>query len=316
MPTPDEIGLFRGLTYAEYDALAGISQGRLWTLYEKTPAHFRWEMDHPEAVETPVMREGLAIHAAILEPTRFDSDFVGGGPINPKTQKPYGSDTQKYAVWETEQKAQGKTPLPSGKDYYAEVAASVHAHPFAGPLLAQLETEISFQWRNGETGLLLKGRADGLRLTRSLLLADLKSCRSAAPKQFGSDAYRNGYLFQLAMYAEGVQAVTERELGEVVIVAVEKEPPYGAAVYQLDEYQLGLGRDQMVDTLRQLAKCQEYGDWPCYPEGVEDLQIPTWAGNEWTPFVDGLEKVLIARAERAGRILPKQKAEEPESLGL
>ena len=314
---PDDVGCFPGTPYCEYDALLGTSQGRLWTLYEKTPAHFRCEEDHPQAVETDAMREGRAVHAAILEPKRFEADFTDESPINKKTGAPFGTRTKTYEAWASKVRAAGQEPLANPKVYYREIGAAVLAHPYAGPLLDQMQKEVSFQWRDGETGLLLKGRADALRmLWQPRILVEIKSCASAAPRQFGYDAYRYGYLWQLAYYADGILAATGQPVEEVQIIAVEKELPYGVAVYRVDPYQLALGRDQVRDTLRQLAQCLRYGDWPGYPEGVEDLQIPAWAGNEWTPFTEGLETVLVARAKRMNRTIPDASKPEQESLGL
>ena len=314
----DDTGYFLGVSFEDYLAWEGISRSRLWTLYRQTPAHFRWEMDHPEEVETPAMAEGTAVHTALLEPDRFRKEYV------PEPSPPDGAEkwdrrlkAHKVAWAEAVAACEGQTILPRATwDYYEGVAAVVHEHPLVGPLLDRMHREVSVQWRHEETGLLLKGRPDGVYLADDgAVILDFKTCRDAAPQRFGSDAYRFGYLFQLAMYADGVQAAAETEVDEVLLVALEKESPNAVACYRVAPFQIDLGRLQVLDALRQLALCQRYDDWPGYPEGIEDLMLPGYAGQEWTPFADGLEQVLIARAKRAGRALPEQ-PEDEEVLAL
>jgi len=314
-----ETGMFFDVPFEEYLAWEGISRSRLWTLYRKTPAHFRWEMDHPKKIETRAMTEGKAAHTALLEPARFKKEYVPEPPPPDGAEKwDHRLKVHKAAWAEALSACEGRTILPRATwGYYERLSAILREHRLAGPLLARMDHEVSVRWRHPETGLLLKGRPDGVFIGRKgAVVVDLKTCREAAAQRFGSDAYRFGYLFQMAMYADGVKAAAECEIDEVVIIALEKEEPHGIACYRVDPYQLDMGRAHVLDALRQIVLCERYGDWPGYPEGEEDLQLPGYAGHEWTPFVDGLEQVLIARAERAGRALPEQPEEEEEVLAL
>ena len=316
--TDGDTGIWYSVPYADYAAWPGVSRGRLWTLYSETPAHYRWEADHPEEVVTPAMREGEAIHTAILEPDSFANRYDDDAPINPRTEKPYGTDTKKFEEWAAACEARGVRPLPPGlMEHYEAIGAAVHAHPVAGPLIRSTKHEVSIQWRHGPTGLLLKGRPDAVGETKDgLILVDLKSTRSAAPQRFGRDAYTNGYVWQLATYRMGLQAVTQQEVAQVLVLAIEKQPPYGVALYEAGPGDLAMGEDQVTDALRQLQLCERYKDWPCYPEGVEDLILPGWAGQEWTPFADGLEMTLQARAKRAGRPLPAAPPDDDDVIAL
>jgi len=307
-----DTGLVEGVSFEDYLAWPGVSRSGLWTLYGRTPAHFRWEQDHAEEVETEAMRLGTAVHAAILEPERFAEVYITGGPVNPKTGNPYGRDTKKFAEWAAEQDA--LVLSESDFEMCQALGAAVHAHPHAGPLVKEMRREVSIQWQHGPTGTLMKSRLDGVADTKTggLILVDLKTTRSAAPQRFGADAYRMGYLWQMAAYRMGLVATAEQEVEKVLLVAIEKEPPYGVAVYQPDEAQLTLGESQVTDALRQLELCKRFGDWPGYPEGIEDLMLPGYAGAEWTPFAGGLEVVLEARAERAGRPIPEAPVDDDD----
>ena len=51
--------------------------------------------------ERPAYTIGRAAHTLILEGLdRFEEEFAIGGPINPKTNQPYGTNTKAWADWE------------------------------------------------------------------------------------------------------------------------------------------------------------------------------------------------------------------------
>ena len=50
--------------------------------------------------DRPAYMIGRAAHTLILEGLdRFEEDFAVGGPVNPKTGQPFGSDTKAWAEW-------------------------------------------------------------------------------------------------------------------------------------------------------------------------------------------------------------------------
>jgi len=304
-----QVGLFSNVPYAEYDVWPGLSRGRLWTLYASTPRQFQWEQDHPEETTTEAMEDGQAIHAALLEPERFAETYATGGPINLRTCEPFGRNTKAYREWEAEQ---GKPCLSRATyDICKGICEAVHAHPFLGPLLKTMEPEVSLQWVHAESGLLLKARLDAVNVKGGIIL-DLKSTQSAAAHRFGADAYRNGYLFQGGIYSDGFQAAAKREFRKYILAAVEKAPPYDIQCFELTPEQLELGRAQATDALRQYVLCQRFNDWPGYPEELQELILPSWAGQEWTPYADGLETILKDRATIAGREVPPEPKDDDD----
>jgi hypothetical protein len=59
--------------------------------------------------DTPALLLGRATHVRILEGRdAYETQFAIGGPINPRTGKPYGSNTQAFRRWA---EAQGKPVL-------------------------------------------------------------------------------------------------------------------------------------------------------------------------------------------------------------
>ena len=64
---------------------------------------------------------GRAAHCLILEgEEKFEATYAVGGPTNPKTGKPFGAQTKKYAEWAAEQ----------GKDVLTNVQHLLFRHVF------------------------------------------------------------------------------------------------------------------------------------------------------------------------------------------
>ncbi len=79
---------------------------------------------------------GSAAHTLILEGReRYQREFAVGGPINPKTGQPFGSQTKAFAEWAAQQ---SKPVLSDAQAALVEqVAAAVRGHVFARELLAE-----------------------------------------------------------------------------------------------------------------------------------------------------------------------------------
>jgi hypothetical protein len=85
--------------------------------------------------ERPAYVLGRAAHVLILEGReRFDAEYAVGGPINARTGKPYGTNTQAYADWAA---AQGK-PVITEEQFalIVNLATGVRSHAIAAELLS------------------------------------------------------------------------------------------------------------------------------------------------------------------------------------
>jgi hypothetical protein len=281
---PNEVGIFEGLTYAEYDALAGLRKSRLWTVHQRTPAHYQYEIAHPEEVETPALKIGKAAHLAMEDLASFGVTYIQEPP--PPSSEKWDRRTKEHkAAWADFVASVGSRIILSGDEWAACLAMreAVLANEMGRFLASRGKAEVSIQWKDVETGLLLKGRLD-LLLKREGTIVDFKTCENAAPDAFGKAAYKYGYHFQMAMYFDGVAAVLGHEIERPVLVAIEKEPPYLVACYQLTADAavdaIELGRQQYRHALTRVAECMAAGKWPGYDDGLNELVLPPWAGME------------------------------------
>lgn len=107
--------------------------------FRKCPLLYRRKrLGHITEEERPAYLVGRAAHTLILEGLdRFEEDFAVGGPVNPKTGRPFGAGTKAWAEWA------GASRKPVLTDAQFEVVArmneSVRTHPVAMGLLDQGE---------------------------------------------------------------------------------------------------------------------------------------------------------------------------------
>lgn len=272
-PVTPAPGLYPGVDALLYHQWEGASQSRLQTLREHTPAHLRWAMDHPKE-PTDAMRLGAAIHTAVLEPDLFPSLYKRG----------IAGDGRTKVVKEAREALQAEFPRakilsPGDHEMCLAVRDAVAAHPHTRNLLDG-EHECSAVWRDPETGVLSRGRFDAV--ARGIgALNDVKSTKDASPHRFPGAIYQYGYHIQAAHYLRGAKALGI-EADTFAIVAVEKEPPFAVAVYQLAGAALYDGERELRVLLERWAECEASGQWPSYPTSVVMLDLPSWAPKQIT----------------------------------
>jgi hypothetical protein len=52
------------------------------------------------SIDKPAFQVGRLVHMRVLEPDRYMTHTTATGPVNEKTGKPYGRDTQAFAAWQ------------------------------------------------------------------------------------------------------------------------------------------------------------------------------------------------------------------------
>ena len=268
------------IPFTDYASIKRVHKSHLWTLYTSTPARYKWEVEHEEEEVTPSMIIGLATHTAVLEPPKFDKEYLVA-PENAPDGTSWNRRLKEHkAAWQAfEATAAGKTILTAEQEELCrDLAMSVWAHPSAKMLLDKIEPEQSLLWTDPETQIQMKGRPDGI-ISKAGIIIDLKTCISAAPAAFKMASYKFGYHFQAALYWDGLKAcgIAPKHF---YIIAVEKTPPHSVAVYEVENDALSLGRSQYQQALMTLKDCLAVNRWPGYDKGILTLPLPSWAGTE------------------------------------
>lgn len=269
---PRTPGLYPGTSYAEYDRIDATNHSLLRG-YRKSAAHARVAMLNPR--ESKALDFGNAFHAAVLEPERYTREYVRGleGVGN-------RSNDDKAIHARFRQQHHGKTILtPAEWDLVARMSEAVQAHETAGALLRAQpgQNEVVAVWRDEETGLLCKLRADATRSWQGWSwVIDLKSTRDASPEGWPREVHTYGYDSAAAWYLDGFEALAPYPR-RFVHIAVEKEPPFAVAVHELDEPSIAKGRARCRRYLKAHAHAVATGLYPAYPAGVLPCSLPGWS---------------------------------------
>lgn len=278
------VGIHRGMPAEEYHRWKAASNSRLGRLL-RSPAHLQVAVE-----DTANLRVGRAVHSAVLEPDLFASEFIYPDQCAETTKK--GDRCSKNGavcvggawfcgIHAPAGAAQDARTVISYGDYQVCLAVrdAVRRHPIVRDLLGQVgDNELSAVWDHAEAGVRCKLRADKVCADLGIVL-DLKTTKDASLDAFTRSIYNFGYHRQGAFYSDGLAAHSV-EVGHFLFIAVEKEPPYGVAVYRLSDEALRAGRDQLRPLLATYRHCEETGEWPGYPEHIQDIGLPRWAWSQ------------------------------------
>lgn len=207
---------------------------------------------------------GRAAHTLILEGReRYEAEYTVGGPINPKTGQPYGSNTKAFAEWAEKR---GKPVLADADAATVEqMASSVRQHMFARELLAEGVAEGVVRGRM--RGVLCQARFDWINPKDGRGIVDLKTADSLDSFEWHVEAFK--YLHQLAFY----RSLFEQASGFVLpvhIIAVEKREPFRCGVWQIAPRCLDAAQAENDRAIEELIRCREIGRWPT---GFESLRL-------------------------------------------
>ncbi|MFE9232023.1 PD-(D/E)XK nuclease-like domain-containing protein [Cellulosimicrobium funkei] len=262
-------GFYYDIPEAEYHALPGLSSTGIKALL-KSPAHYQWMLEHRE--ERRAYDLGHAAHAKIL------GTGLGVVVYPDEHLTPSGNISTKAATeaWAHEQRAQGLAPVsPEWMVRVDGMASAVEKHTEAHRLLSDGQPEVSLIWDDPTTGARCRGRIDWLRTDGA---TDLKTCRDADPRRFGSTAASYGYGEQAIHYLAGLAA-----LGHPVEtfhqVLVETEPPHHVSVVRLDATFRLIATERVREAITTYIHCTETGEWPGYV-GMSDVTPPAWYGDD------------------------------------
>ena len=257
------------LTNEEYHASDGISKSGLWTIHQKTPAHFIGM----ERKDTPAMAFGTATHMAVLEPHLLETTYACLAADHDGRAKA-GKDAM------AEIAASGLTPIKYD-EYQAvlRIRDSLHADPIIQKLLRGAVYEQSAFYTDPETGVQCRCRPD-IYNPNIRMMADVKTTRDASLWGFSKAIEEYGYHVQDAFYSDVWEGAGGGDVDAFVFIAVESAAPYLFRIYELEAPDKQQGREIYQKALRTYAECKATGIWPGYGSGVQAITRPKWAHDK------------------------------------
>ncbi|RMB85593.1 PD-(D/E)XK nuclease-like domain-containing protein [Streptomyces shenzhenensis] len=247
------------------------SSGARKLLAPSSPAHFRYEQDHPQPPKK-VFDLGNAAHKLVL----------GQGPALVRVDaEEWRTNAVKAEVAGI--RAGGNIPLkPSEWDQVHAMADALRRHPVASLLFDPEHgtPEQSLFWRDDKTSVTRRARLDWLPNPRSgrLIIPDYKTCRSANPEKLQKDIDEYGYHQQDDWYRSACHALGIADADAAfVFVCQEKTAPYVITVVEVNAASRRIGAARNRRALEVFAECSRTGYWPGYSDDIEHLSLPPWA---------------------------------------
>lgn len=266
------------LSNAAYHSGPGISNSGLKLIGERTPAHFYAQYLAPNREPRASSRPqfiGTALHAASLEPDRFEAEYVIAE----------GFADRKAAGFKAWSRAQRRLILmESEMANVLGMRAALHAHPTAGALLADaFEFEYSAYAKDPETGVLVRMRMD--LMTESGWIVDLKKCQDASRSAVRKAIESYRYYQQDAFYTDCLQWACGEPPAGFAFVFIEEQPPHAVRVVVLASEDRQRGRELYRRSLRIYARCMERDEWPAYGGEAEVIELSRYERSRVDSFL-------------------------------
>lgn len=268
------------MTEQEYRQADGLSGTELKNLY-RSAGHYWQEKNNPkESTSSQIF--GTAAHMAILEPDKFQSNYIVFDDTDilelcvtqkgEKSKNPRNTDCYKYWLSEFSELNIGKTLL-STDDYNRIIAiqTAVKNNKSAQKYLTDGIAEKPLFWEYND--LKCKGKPDYV----SCAVVDVKICQDSRMAAFSRDIWKYLYHLQAAHYVNGEEIISGKRL-PFVFIAIEVEPPHGIGVYVLDENDIELGISEIDRLTTILKQCKSTGIWNVYSDEIRRISLPDYAG--------------------------------------
>ena len=268
-------GIYRDISSSEYHSGKGLGASHLRELL-RSPLHYITSINSLSK-ETPAMKLGTATHCAILEPERFDIEYIEAPVVDRRTK-------DGKALW-SELEQSGKIVL-SADEYskVSEMASAIRKHELASKLISGGASEQSVYWNQKVSSLdvpeiLCKSRPDYIKpLKKGYVIVDIKTTQDANIFEFQRKAYYKWYYhLQAAHYVRGFEAVTGEKVIAFMYIAIESEPPYAISVFKAGSDYLEAGMQKTQELYELYATCVANNNWPSYSSGIQELRLPKWA---------------------------------------
>jgi hypothetical protein len=261
-------GLYKNLSDTEYFAIDAFSRSFGKDL-KRSPMHAKYWKENPKE-PTENLKFGTFLHVGIITPSELKNKYYR----SVKLDKRKGDDKaiDKYLDKQNEGKLEAK---PKWFSALQGIIFRLKEHPSARKLLSGVDMrEATAVWENKKTGVLCKARADLIN-TELETIIDLKSCNDARSMPFGKDIVNYSYDLQATAYLEGFKAAGVN-VRRFVLIAIEKDPPYAVAVYEVPIEVIIACQNEWHEYLKTYSECKANNRWPGYSDGVQFAEIPNW----------------------------------------
>lgn len=267
-----EPGLYEGVPEASYHArIPGLVSKSALDIVDRSAAHYRAHLDGAEREATPALVFGKQFHCALLEPERFAIEYVEQPDFGDCRLKENKASRDKWRLANF-----GREPVDAATMARIRgMCAAVTEHPIAGKMLRGGMPEVTLRWRDEETGLECKARAD-YYVDHLAACIDVKTTEDARPEAFARSMANYRYHVQHAFYSNGFARIG-RPLKHFIFLVVEKAAPHLVALYALDADDVAVGWSAARANMDTLVEAFSTDTFPGYPTNIQSIRLPAWA---------------------------------------
>lgn len=293
-----ETKLVPNLPFDDYCRAPGVNQSRL-RLFDYdlggAPALYLHATLHPEfGVDTKARKDGRAYHGFVLEPDSFDKfyalrtkaieeELYEEAMLDKKCRaKGFSVKLGTHERWKAKQELANKEIITQADfDVLQDMRRALMLNSEVFDELGacrQDQLEVSafagFEFKRGPhqgKRLQLKARLD--LNPESDALIDLKTSRTANPRDFAAQAARLGYDIQASFYKSVANAngLNKKRFG---FLAQDKFEPFLSVVHWMPDDWITYGQRRYEKILSDLAHAISRDEWPGYQSG--SLMPPVW----------------------------------------
>ena len=217
----------------------------------KSPAHLKYILNNPQPA-TPAMALGSAIHMSVLEPEKFNDNYVVSPKFDRRTKQ--GKEDYKEFINNNLLKT---TISETDFEIIEQITLKLMRDDLIKGLLQNGESEKIIAWNNPDYDIKCKGMLDYYRKNDGIII-DLKTTHDSSTRSFINSILKFKYHKQAAFYRDAVGA------DEFYIIAVEKSPPYSFNIFQISDGLLNEGRSLYNKDLEIYKYCLDNDYWPEY----------------------------------------------------
>ncbi len=251
----------------EYRAIPNMLNASSIPHLLQSPAHYLSNLTRPRE-STKEMNFGSAVHLKILEPEKFNEQFVVKN-IDLRTIK--GKKDRDEIELVHKKKAISEEDFERIK--YME--ANIRRHEIASQMLTGGHSEqviiFKLQASNG-TEVACKAKVD---YVGNNILVDLKTTKNAEPNSFNDSIGKYSYEIQGAFYSHAIEMLGQIR-PQFYFVAVESEPPFAVSVIRLSESDYSKGHIKIYRAVNIFEECLRLNTWPSYEAKIYESKTRPW----------------------------------------
>lgn len=262
----------------------------------KSMAEYRLYLDgYFDAENAPHLDFGNAAELYLIDRKGFE-EKVAIAPTHewvedalaekPELKVPTGSKTYKDLEKGFNEENEGKYIIPAeGEQSFQSIlvqSARIQADEWISQIIKDIDYQSSCYWIDKETGLQMKCRPDIVNHKHNVVI-NIKTILDGSPESFSKALTNHDYPLQACIEIEGVlESGLLKQVDHYFWLILEKDAPFNVQLYEFDEADLLVMRDEYHYNLRRIKKAMDTNYYPGYNEfadnsyGILTAKLPAY----------------------------------------